>query len=314
MRHLTVGAPPRVAGPMPARVLLVLSGACALFRASAGEQVLPEPSSREPAREHEITLEYRRTDIFDEPPAPLLGPPPEAVWFVSDEMRASPSNHLVFVAEGLLFDEEADKQRIGLNWGRRTASKNSRVWLGLSYLWNGAGADGFATSAELSSRAGPNLDWLLGAQIIRGLDESWGARVRVRLDAVLSRSTALRARAWLFRDWQAGSSAGVAEVRLARHLGRGAALHALLRANSSEAVGSRRSAVGSVELRKELGRTLVRLSCRWYGDAAGVGAWGPSAGVEREFDWGSAGVNYRFYETNEGLQAGTWWVALRFAM
>jgi len=269
----------------------------------------------------ELVLEYRSTDVFDEPPDPNLGPPPDEVWYLSYSVRPDRVNYLMAEAQAFAFDDPTmpDSGYVMLFW-ERTLSSGARLDLEAARQSDSSGRTGLWGAVEYGWPAGLNAEISARLQLSSSLDGVFGWRAECEALMALDENTALRGRAWYYRGHEGSSSARL-DLQLARYLGRQTALHLLVRSGVSESgdpdeeIREASSAVGAIELRHRFGaRTLARVSYRWYSDSEGDVADGYSVGAEHDFGRCALGAFYRGYWTNEGTETGTWWIVIRARM
>ncbi len=256
------------------------------------------------------------TDVFDEPSDPAVGPPPDGVYFLSDEITVVPNELLKVECEYLRYDDAdiADRGRLLVLW-EPTLRSGAYLDFDAAHLWDDEGETGFAAGLAVGWQAGPNVDLYARVGGSKSVTGTSGGGASGKLTAALGRFTALQARASYYGD-ETGGTSGKGQLELAQYLGRRTGLHLLVRSNRStiDDVGfeDTNSTVASVGLRHVFAeRTLLRGAFRWYSDTAGVAATGVSLGVEQSFARGSVGGYYRHYLSNEDVKAGTWWVTAK---
>jgi len=238
--------------------------------------------------------------------------PADRMICVSDEFGVNETDSLYVRVEDMTYRAMPDRTSLRVRWGRR-ADTGARAGVGSSLSWDDAGGAGLALWYERGWTAGRLGDIRIRMQGGRSIAGAWGLGTEGRAETALGRTTAARVRGWFFGE-DSGRRAGLGEVALAQHLGHGSALHASVRGYQDGGGGEsrKRSEVTFVELRNEsLKGTLLRASYRWYGDSEGVRAEGPSVGFEQYLEDWSFGVSYRRYRTSEGVDAGTWRLALK---
>ena len=262
---------------------------------------------------HEITLELRTTDVFDEDPDPPAGPPPDGLYSLADEITLAPNEILKFEFEYRRYDDADVEDRTSLRvLYEPTLRSGTYLDFDAARLRDESGRTGFSAGLAVGWQAGPNLDLYARAGGSSSITGNLGGGVSGRIAAALSPLTALQVRGSYYRDEYGGTSSR-GQLELAQHLGRRTGMHLLVRSNSSTIVDigfeDTNSTVASVGLRHVFAEsTLVRGALRWYSDTGDVTANGVSFGVQQSFTRGSVGAYYRYYWSSEVVEAGTWWI------
>ncbi|MFC1582824.1 hypothetical protein ACFL4W_04725 [Planctomycetota bacterium] len=263
---------------------------------------------------HTLTLEYRSTELFEEPALPLVGPPPEQVFYLSETFQNMRDGALSISVELFMFEEVDNARRVSAEVVNSHDDYETR-W-GLQFTDSGGEEDGLGLLGEYRSSWGPNTDFGLGYGLIMNDGGTAGVKLNADLQIYISSVTALALDGYVYQMIDALDSAGAAEVRLAQYLGGGWAAHVGSRwyGSAAEDFDNVDSLTGDAEIRKTFAHTTIIAGYRLYGDSQDVTAAGPSLGVEQEFDRGSAAVFYRYYETDEKLEAGSWWLRVMLKM
>jgi hypothetical protein len=272
-----------------------------------------EDEAESPSLRHELTLESRTTDVFDEDPDPPAGPPPAGLYSLADEIAISPNQLFKVECEYLRYDGADVEDRGSLRvLYEPTLRSGTYLDFDAARLWDESGRTGFSAGVAVGWQAGPNLDLYFRGGGSSSVTGNLGGGVSGTIEAALGRLTALQVRGSYYRDEYGGTSSR-GQLELAQHLGRRTGMHLLLRSSSSEIVDigfeDTNSTVASVDLRHMFAEnTLVRGAYRWYSDTGGVTANGVSLGVVQGFARGSLAAYYRHYWSNEEVTAGTWWI------
>lgn len=273
------------------------------------EYFVPE----EPA-EREVSFEFRKTDIFDEPlfMEPTLAPLPDGLYYLSYRGKVGHNNLLKIEHEHYSYADDPDSGWVMLFW-ERTLSTGGYLDLDVGYLRDEDGQTGFWLAGAFSWSPLPNLDLYARLQGGRSLEDKRGWRVSGKAKAAFGAKTALQARGLYFRD-EMGANAVLGQLELAQYLGRKTGLHALVRGSmSADELGVEASwKVASVELRHRFGEgSRVRLAYRSYDNSDDVFATGLRAGLEQRLKRVSLGAFYCRHRTTEDVVTGTWRFSLK---
>ncbi len=271
------------------------------------------PVVRTEAAGHEVSIEFRTTDIFDAPPDPNIGPPADRLYYLGYRTNLDRTNALQIETQQFAFDaaDATDSGWAMVLW-ERLLPTGATLLLESAGQWDERGRGGFWGAAEYVWAAGLNLDVSARVQGSSSLQAVRGWRLELEGKAALAETTALKALGWYFWDGD-GAEAARLEAELAQYLGHRTGFHARLRWGSSVSgdpdaeIPEASSTVATLGLRHRLkSDTLLRGSYRLYWDSEGVSADGLSFGFEQPFRRGSFGAYYRHYWTDEGVKAGTW--------
>jgi hypothetical protein len=255
-------------------------------------------------------MEYRTTDVIDEPTSPIMGPPADGLADVAYEYYAG-SRFVLGGEYERLWAANGVQARTVSSFYAKSFSGNRR-WIGSGVAQLQDDADNEGTFAWIGGAWGwgPDIDLTLRVEFSDGLTGADGIRVSGRADAAVARTTKLRLEGWVYDDSNRVESTS-GSMAVAQYLGRRMAMLATARyyRTSVPAVGPDESLSYSLGVNQGLSDTfMLKAVYRWYTDNNDMSAGGPSFGVAWTAARRSLQVLYRNYETSEGTSADTWWV------